>query len=66
MSLMETNDNMHELIEAVDDLAVAGQIQRSEVVRGLAAMLRKRANFERLRTKLDPRFGDIVSRRKGE
>lgn len=66
MMIPAISDGMTELIAAVDDLARVGQLDRSDIARNLAAIVRKRANFETLRTKLDPRFGDVPALRRGD
>lgn len=48
-----------ELLDAVEYLARAGNFDRDRVARGLAALVRRRANFEALRVRFDPRFGTV-------
>jgi hypothetical protein len=54
------------LIEAMDHLATAGDFDRDKLARGLAALVRRRARFEALRLRFDPRFGDVPPVRREE
>lgn len=64
--MIGTDEAAAELIEAVDHLAKAGNFDRSRVARGLAALVRRRASFEALRFRFDPRFGDVPPLQRGD
>lgn len=55
-----------ELLSAVDELARVSEPDSSIVARDLAAGVRRRARFEALRLRLDPRFGDILPMKVGD